>query len=103
LQGSLADVLRITRGYSAPETIAATTRARALSEKSGDIAQQFSQAVGMWAAASSSGDYRTARRLAHQVLELAVLDSSDVSLAHAHMIQMTAWYRVGNLRAAEDH
>jgi class 3 adenylate cyclase/DNA-binding SARP family transcriptional activator len=103
LQGSLADVLRITRGYSAPETIAATTRARALSEKSGDIAQQFSQAVGMWAAASSSGDYRTARRLADQVLELALLDSSDVSLAHAHMIQMTAWYRVGNLRAAEDH
>ena len=103
LQGSLADVLRITRGYSAPETIAATTRARMLSEKSGDIAQQFSQVVGMWAAASSSGDYRTARRLADQVLELALVDRSDVSLAHAHMIQMTSWYRIGNLLAAEDY
>ncbi|MGD9884659.1 MAG: hypothetical protein AB7I59_30435, partial [Geminicoccaceae bacterium] len=103
LQGSLADVLRITRGYSAHETIAATTRARALSEKSGDIAQQFSQAVGMWAAASSSGDYQIARHHADQVMELALVDRSEVSLAHAHMIQMTAWYRVGNLLAAEDY
>ena len=103
LQGSLADVLRITCGYSAQETIAATTRARALSEKSGDVAQQFSQAVGLWAAASSAGNYLTARHHADRVMELALVDRSEVSLAHAHMIQMTAWYRVGNLLAAEDY
>jgi len=103
LQGSLADVLRVTRGYSAQETISATTRARALSEQKGDITQQFSQAVGMWAAASSSGDYGTARQFADQVLELALVDRSEVSLAHAHMIQMTSWFRIGNLLAAEGY
>ena len=103
LHSSLAEVLRITRGYSAQETVAATTRARALSEKNGDITQQFSQAVGMWAAASSSGEYATARQLAEQILDLARVDRSEVSLAHAHMIQMTSWYRIGNLLRAEDY
>jgi tetratricopeptide (TPR) repeat protein len=103
LHCSLAEVLRFTRGYSAQETIAATTRARTLAEKNGDITQQFSQAVGMWAAASSSGDYLTARHLADQVLELALADRRELSLAHAHMIQMTSWYRIGNLLRAEDY
>src|SRR5262249_1112191 len=103
LQGALAEILRITRGYSASQTIIATTRARLLSEKSGDIAQRFAQAVGAWAAASSSGDYLTARHLADQVLELARADSSRVSLAHAHMIQMTSRYRAGDLVGAEDY
>jgi class 3 adenylate cyclase len=103
LQGSLAEVLRITRGYAAPQTIAATTRARALSEKNGDIAQRFLQAVGAWAAASSSGEYLVARNLADQVLELALADRNRVSLAHAHMIQMTSRYRIGDLLGAEDY
>ncbi len=103
LQGSLAEILRITRGYSAPQTIAATTRARALSEKNGHIAQRFLQAVGAWAAASSSGGYLAARTLADQVLELALADRNQVSLAHAHMIQMTSRYRIGDLLGAEDY
>lgn len=103
LQGSLAEILRITRGYSAQQTIAATTRARALSEKHGDIEQRFTQAVGAWAATSSSGDYSKARHLADQVLELALADRSQFSLAHAHMIQMTSRYRVGDLLGAEDY
>jgi class 3 adenylate cyclase/tetratricopeptide (TPR) repeat protein len=103
LQGSLAEILRITRGYSAPQTVVATTRARVLSEKNGDIAQRFAQSVGAWAAASSGGDYLTARQLADQVLELARADGSRVSLAHAHMIQMTSRYRAGDLVGAEDY
>jgi class 3 adenylate cyclase/tetratricopeptide (TPR) repeat protein len=100
---SLAEVLRITRGYSAQETIDVTTQARALSEKNGDIKQQFLQAVGMWAAASSGGNYLDARQLADRVLALALVDRSEASLAHAHMIQMTSWYRIGNLVRAEDY
>jgi class 3 adenylate cyclase/tetratricopeptide (TPR) repeat protein len=103
LQGALADVLRITKGYSAPQTIEATTRARELSEKSGDTAQQFAQAVGAWAAASSAGDFLNGRHLADQVLNLALTHGSEVSLAHAHMIQMTSRYRVGDLIGAEDY
>ena len=103
LQGALADVLRITKGYSAPQTIEATTRATELSERSGDTTQQFAQAVGAWAAASSAGDFLNGRHLADQVLNLALAHGSEVSLAHAHMIQMTSRYRVGDLTGAEDY
>jgi class 3 adenylate cyclase len=103
LQGSLAEVLRITCGYSAPQTIAATARARVLAEKEGDVTQQFVQAVGAWAAASSGGEYQSARHLADQVMRLARADGRTVSLAHAHMIQMTSRYRVGDLVGAEDY
>lgn len=103
LQGALAEVFRITKGYSAPQTIEATTRAMELSERSGDTAQQFAQAVGAWAAASSAGDYLTGRHLADQVLNLALAHGSEVSLAHAHMIQMTSRYRVGDLTGAEGY
>jgi class 3 adenylate cyclase len=103
LQSSLATVLRITRGYSASQTVEATKRARALSEKKGDIAQQFAQAVGAWAAASSGGEYVTAREFADQVMELALAIGNSVSLAHAHMIQMTSRYRIGDLSGAEDY
>jgi DNA-binding SARP family transcriptional activator len=103
LQSGLAEVLRNTRGYAAEETIAATTRARELSEKKGDVAQRFVQAVGMWAAASSTGDYLAARQLADQVLDLALVDRREDLLAHAHMIQMTSRYRLGDLFGAEDY
>jgi class 3 adenylate cyclase/tetratricopeptide (TPR) repeat protein len=103
LQASLAEILRITQGYSAPQTIVATTRARVLAEKNGDIVQRFEQLVGAWAAASSGGDYQTARWLADQLLELAEVGGSQVSLAHAHMIQMTSRYRIGDLPGAEDY
>src|SRR5262249_37406413 len=103
LQASLAEILRITEGYSAPQTIVATSRARVLAEKNGDIAQRFEQLVGARAASSSGGDYQTARRLADQLLELAEVDGRQVSLAHAHMIQMTSRYRIGDLLGAEDY
>ena len=103
LQCSLAEVLCITCGYSASQTISTTTRARELSQKNGNVSQQFVLAVGTWAAASSGGEYVTARHLADQVFELALANSSRVSLAHAHMIQMTSRYRVGDLVGAEDY
>jgi class 3 adenylate cyclase/tetratricopeptide (TPR) repeat protein len=103
LQSSLADALRITRGYSAPETIETTARARALADRNGDRAQQFLQMWGAWTAASSSGNHVVATDLANQFYRLALADGGFDSLAHAHMIQMTSRYRVGDLIGAEDH
>jgi class 3 adenylate cyclase/tetratricopeptide (TPR) repeat protein len=103
LQSSLADALRITRGYSAQETIETTARARALADRSGDRAQQFLQMWGAWTAASSGGNHVAATNLANQFYRLALADGGFDSLAHAHMIQMTSRYRVGDLIGAEDH
>ena len=103
LQSSLADVLRITRGFSARQTIETTARARVLAENKGDHTQQLFQMWGAWTAASSGGDYVTATNLADQYYRLAVTGGGLESRAHAHMMQMTSRYRVGDLVGAEDH
>jgi class 3 adenylate cyclase/tetratricopeptide (TPR) repeat protein len=103
LQSCLADVLRITRGFSAHQTIETTARAHALAEKKGDQTQQLLQMWGAWTAASSGGNYVTARNLADQYHRLALADGGFDSRAHAHMIQMTSRYRVGDLIGAEDY
>jgi class 3 adenylate cyclase len=103
LRSLLADVFRMTRGFSARETVEATARARALSDRNGDHAQQLLQMWGEWTAASSGGNMITALRLAHRLYELAVIEGSPSSLAHGHMIEMTSRYRVGDLAGADDH
>ena len=103
LQSSLASVLQITRGYSAPETITTTARARRLAELGGDLTQQLRQAHAAWAALSSAGDYLRAAELADHVLQLAQAEASPVNLGHAHMVQMTSRYRLGDLIGAEDY
>ncbi len=103
LQSHLAGVLQITRGYSASETIAATARARRLAERGGDLTAQLRQAHAAWAAASSAGDYLRAAELADDFLPLAQAEGSRYNLGHAHMVQMTSRYRLGDLIGAEGH
>jgi tetratricopeptide (TPR) repeat protein len=103
LRSLLADVLRITRGFSSPETMEATARARAIADRKGDRAQHLLQMWGEWTAASSSGNHVAAFKLAHQLYSLALADGGRNSLAYAHMIEMTSRYRVGDLAGAEDH
>jgi class 3 adenylate cyclase/tetratricopeptide (TPR) repeat protein len=103
LRSSLAGMLRITRGFSAQQTIEATARARALADRNGDRAQQFRQMWGEWTAASSGGDHPAALKLANQFYRLAIADGGIDSLAHAHMMEMTSRYRVGDLIGAEDY
>jgi class 3 adenylate cyclase/tetratricopeptide (TPR) repeat protein len=102
LQSAFASVLQITRGYSASETAAATARARVLAEKGGDLSAQLRHATTEWAALSSAGDYGEASVLAEQILKLAGALGSASRIAHAHMVQMTSRYRVGDLLGAEE-
>lgn len=102
LQSVYANVLRVTRGLSAPPTIKATRRARDLADKSGDSEQQLSQAWGSWAAASSGGDFEAGRLLANQFERLAFANGLPRHLAAAHMVQMTSRFRVGDIGGAEE-
>lgn len=102
LQSALAGVLQITRGYSAPEAMAATDRARALAEQGGDLEKQFAHLAGMWMAASSGGDYETAGRVAEQLQPLAGALGALDDLGAARMILMTSRYRVGDFIGAEE-
>ena len=101
LQSLLADVVRITHGFSARKTIDITERARELADQNCDRDQQFLQMWGAWTAASSSGDHPTAAELADKFQRLAIADGRAVNLAYAHMIHMTSTYRLGDLIDAE--
>ena len=102
LHGAHFEVLQISHGYSAAQTIAAGDRLRELVERQGDLEQQMVAVAGQWAAASSAGHYDLANRHAARAPAIArALGTPDV-LAVAAMIQMTARYRVGDMAGAED-
>ena len=100
LRGAQADVLQITHGYSATPVMQVLDRIRVLAERTGDRDQRCRHILGAWAAASSGGNYALASTLADQFYELAIEDPNRRGLAH--MVQMTARYRVGDLRGAEE-
>jgi class 3 adenylate cyclase len=92
---ALTTVLQITHGYSASETIEVSNRARALSEKVGDLRNLVLQAMNRWAGFSSAGDSIAAKRIAEETFEIAFREGDSVNLAYAHMAMMTSEYRLG--------
>ena len=84
LASTLAQVLIVTRGYTAPEARAAAERARELAEKSGDLALLVAQVFGVWRGFLGSGDHATAALLADRMLDLAQREGSPrASASHA--------------------
>src|SRR5262249_46748202 len=68
LASTLAQVLLLIRGFRAPETRAAATRAAALAEKSGNLAQLVVQSFTIWRSLFNSGDYSSSVPLAGRIL-----------------------------------
>lgn len=102
LQSRYFEVLQLSLGYSAAETIAAGTRLRELVEQQGDLQQQLAAATGEWAAASSAGEYDLANHHAARAPAIAQALGTPDALAAAAMIQLTARYRCGDLLGAEE-
>jgi predicted ATPase len=103
LMNMLVQALQVTRGYSAPEVAEASARQRALSEKSGNLAQMFLQVVGACAAARVSGDWLAASALADQCLDLAQREGSPTSLGFAHAQQSVTRFWRGDLAGHEEY
>ena len=103
IRTALTAVVQIIHGYSAPETIDVSARARALSDKVGNLGQLVMQALNRWAALSSAGDFIAAGRIAEEMFEFASRESDPVNLAYAHMAIMTSRYRLGDLVQAEQY
>jgi tetratricopeptide (TPR) repeat protein len=99
----LAQVLLVTRGFTAPETRAAAERARDLAEKSGNLAQLIAQVFGIWRSVIFSGDYVTADLLADRILYLAERDGSPTSLGFACSAQTSVSFYRGDLAGAEEY
>jgi class 3 adenylate cyclase/tetratricopeptide (TPR) repeat protein len=99
LRQSLIRMLWITRGYSAPETIAATESAARLAEKAGKLAELVNLMTF-----KNHGAYSTADdTFINQLLEIAHREGSATSLAFAHTFQIVACYFRGDLAGLEAH
>ena len=100
---SLVEMLWVTRGYAAPETIAATERVAALAEHSGTLTQLVDSVDSRWSIALVSGDLPAASALADQALDLAVREGSPARLGLAHFFQLLTRYYRGDLAGVEEH
>ncbi len=103
LYSAFVPVLQLTRGYSAPETVEAATHARALAEKSGNLAQLVRQKYATRSGVFISGDYPSAAALADQILDLAQREGSHASLALAHIAHVQVRFFRGDLIGSEEH
>lgn len=101
LQNALVPVLQVTQGYSAALTAEAAELARELAERLDNVDELTAQAQGQWAALSSAGKYIAAAGVGDRLLALARRAGRRDDLAHAHMVQMTSRYRLGDLVGAE--
>jgi class 3 adenylate cyclase/tetratricopeptide (TPR) repeat protein len=103
LAQSVNQMLGVTRGHSAPETMDAVERLAAPAERSGNVTQLFSWLSSRWASVYFWGDLSAAGALADQLLDLALRDGSAGSLAVAHAHQTITRYQRGDFAGAEKH
>ena len=103
LQDALARVLMLTKGYAASQTLEATTRARAIAEKSGNLADRVRQLVSTWSTRVIAGDIRGSNALAEQLLDLAHQERSPASFAYAYHELLISRFKRGLLVEAEEH
>lgn len=100
----LVQVLHLTKGYSAPESVDATRRAVALAQKSGNVRQVLNLLIAMGVNALSSGDLPAAGNLAGQALEVASREGASSSFfGRARSLQMIVCYYRGDLTGVERH
>ena len=98
----MVQVRQQTRGYAAPETIAASDRARALAGAVGDLSERLRQEVRAWSALFVTGDYAGASVLAEGMAELTAgtpLDERRVAFTHHEAVQ--ARFYTGDLGGVE--
>jgi len=105
LQGSLGPVLIQTQGWAAPETGAAYSRAADLGEQLDMPERRFPALYGLWAfrmVRAARDDYRTARKLAEQLLQIAESEQDSGMRVEAYFA-LGHCFHLGDLAAAHQH
>jgi predicted ATPase len=103
LRQSLFLMLYVTRGWVAPETVAAAERARILAEKRGNLRQLIGSMLRRCGMALLAGELLMAGALADQALELAQRERSSTMLASVHRLHVVIRYHRGDLAGAEKY
>jgi tetratricopeptide (TPR) repeat protein len=100
---SLYSILHVTRGWAAPETVAAVERAGTLAEKRGNLRQLSGSMIRRFFQFCVAGELRMAGTLADQTLELAHRERSSTLLAYAHYQQLWIHSHRGDFADAEKY
>jgi len=101
LRQAMLIVLRVTRGYAAPETMAATQVIAKLTEESGDIRKLSQSAGAQFLDALHAGDISAAAVFADKALESALRSGSTHLVASAYSFEVIARHHCGDLAGAE--
>ena len=99
LQLAVGPALIAVKGWAAPETERAYSRARELCDRLGDYPELFPALFGMWATYLVRGEFRTAYELAEQ-LSRAQDAHNPALLTFVQMAQGATSYWMGNFPAA---
>jgi tetratricopeptide (TPR) repeat protein len=102
LASILAQVLLVTRGFTAPETRAAAERARELAEKSGNLAQLVVQVFGIFRNVIAAGDLPVAGFLAGRILDLAQREGNPANFGLVCYAEVYTNFFRGDLAGAEE-
>jgi class 3 adenylate cyclase len=103
LRQSLVQILHMTQGWAAPETVEAFERIGALVEKSGDLERLVGSMYTRSLHACIAGDFSTAATLAEEALELAQREGNPSTMALLHTMQLVVRYYCGDLAGTENH
>ncbi|MGO9268153.1 MAG: AAA family ATPase [Candidatus Binataceae bacterium] len=101
LREAVLVVLRVTRGYAAPDTIAATQRVTKLAEKSGDLRKLSRSAGHQFLDAVHAGNLSAAAAFADKALDSALRSGTTPLLAAAYGFEVIARHHCGDLAGTE--
>jgi class 3 adenylate cyclase/tetratricopeptide (TPR) repeat protein len=101
LRQAILVVLRVTRGYAAPETMAATQLVTKLTEKSGDVRKLSQSAGAQFLDAVHAGNLSAAAGLADKALDSAMRSDSTALVASAYGFEVIAQHHCGDLAGTE--
>src|SRR5712692_6174909 len=101
LRQAMLVVLRLSRGYAATETIAATQLVARIAEKGGDVSRLSQSSGAQFLAALHVGSLSAARAFADRALDSALRARSTSLFASAHSFQVIARHHCGDLVGSE--
>ncbi|MBV8770745.1 MAG: AAA family ATPase [Deltaproteobacteria bacterium] len=103
LNQSVAQMLQMTKGWIASETVEAVQRVGAVAEKNGSLRQLANSLETRGFTAFMAGELSIASGLADQSLDLALRDGGPALLAHVHLLQLMVHYSRGDFVGAEKY
>jgi class 3 adenylate cyclase/tetratricopeptide (TPR) repeat protein len=98
----LATAYSATRGYAAPETVAAYSHANALCERLDDADELFWVIVGLWVSTYVSGNLPRAFELAERLMRISENGPRELRMEALYCVGSTHRF-LGNFSAAREH